>query len=185
MFLIYDNFNFGYYDNSLDILYLICILFGLYTILNKNPIISIFFLIGLFSSISCYLFLIGFEFIGLSYLLVYIGAVSILFLFILMLINLRISELTTKTTNSLPLAIFSFILFIFILNLNLPINTIDNPEIIYVISLNWDNILINNTQISSIGNILYTNYSLWLIILSVILLLAMVGSIVITLNKNK
>nr|QNS38551.1 NADH dehydrogenase subunit 6 [Paracoccidioides brasiliensis] len=185
MFLIYDNFNFGYYDNYLDILYIICIFFGLYTILNKNPVISIFFLIGLFSSISCYLFLIGLEFIGLSYLLVYIGAVSILFLFILMLINLRISELTSKTTNSLPLAIFSFILFIFILNFNLPINTRDNPEIIYVISLNWDNILINNTHINSIGNILYTNYSLWLIILSVILLLAMVGSIVITLNKNK
>jgi NADH-ubiquinone oxidoreductase chain 6 len=51
------------------------------------------------------------NFIGLSYLLVYIGAVSILFLFILMLINIRISELLHETSNSIPLAIIIGISF--------------------------------------------------------------------------
>jgi NADH-ubiquinone oxidoreductase chain 6 len=49
--------------------------------------------------------MLGINFIGLSYLLVYVGAVSILFLFILMLINVRISELVTNNSNSIPLAI--------------------------------------------------------------------------------
>ena len=79
----------GYSEISLDIVYVVAILLGTLVIISKNPIISVLFLIGLFLSISCYLILTGLNFIGLSYLLVYVGAVSILFLFILMLINVR------------------------------------------------------------------------------------------------
>ena len=57
---------------------------------------SVLFLIGLFSTISAYLILAGVNFIGISYVLVYVGAVSILFVFILMLINIRISELLKR-----------------------------------------------------------------------------------------
>jgi NADH-ubiquinone oxidoreductase chain 6 len=68
-------------------------------------------LILLFSSISCYLIFIGIKFIGISYLLVYVGAVSILFIFILMLINIRISELTVDTNNNIALAIITIFAF--------------------------------------------------------------------------
>src|SRR5918992_6104437 len=95
----------GYNEISLDIIYIFAILLGTLVIISKNPVISVLFLIGLFLSISCYLILTGLNFLGLSYLLVYIGAVSILFLFILMLINVRISELLTDSINSIPLAI--------------------------------------------------------------------------------
>lgn len=87
------------------------ILCAILVIINKNPIVSVLFLIGLFVLISGYLMLIGMNFIGISYLLVYIGAVSILFLFILMLINIRISEIQTESNNSLPLAIIISISF--------------------------------------------------------------------------
>jgi NADH-ubiquinone oxidoreductase chain 6 len=122
MFFFFDYLNNGYRDEFLDILYIICIIFSLYTIVSKNPVVSIFFLIGLFLSISCYLFFIGLEFIGLSYLLVYVGAVSILFVFILMLINIRISELLSDSNNYLPLAMLSVILFLYILGQNIPYN---------------------------------------------------------------
>lgn len=89
----------------------ISIYFGIKTITSKNPIVSILFLIGLFFFISLYLIYIGLGFIGLSYLLVYIGAISILFLFILMLINIRTSELLTDNYNSIPLAIITIVLF--------------------------------------------------------------------------
>ena len=69
-------------------------------------------LIALFAYISFYLIIIGLSFIGLSYLIVYIGAVSILFLFILMLINIRTSELQSNTSNSIPLAIIIGIIII-------------------------------------------------------------------------
>ena len=66
----------------LDILIIISIFSGIFIIITKNPIVSVLYLILLFSSISCYLIFIGMKFIGLSYLLVYVGAVSILFIFI-------------------------------------------------------------------------------------------------------
>ena len=173
------------------------ILFGLFVIISKNPIISVLFLIGLFLSISGYLILLGINFIGISYILVYIGAVSILFLFILMLINIRISELLNETNNSIPLAFLSTITFNYTIYHILPYNiTTFNSYIIninnifydiynniglnnvkYIFYNTWEGSLIENTDIIAIGNIIYTNLFIWLIISLLILLLAMVGAI--------
>jgi NADH-ubiquinone oxidoreductase chain 6 len=60
----------------------------------------------------------------------------------------------------------------------------DKNEIAFVTSKLWDGNLAEVTHISSLGNILYTNYSIWLIITSIILLLAMVGAIVITIKQK-
>jgi NADH-ubiquinone oxidoreductase chain 6 len=103
--------NNGYLTEILDFISFISILCGILVVIFKNPIFSVLFLIGLFVSIAGYLVLLGLDFIGIAYLLVYVGAVSILFLFILMLINVRISDLLSGTSNSLFLAIFIAILF--------------------------------------------------------------------------
>jgi NADH-ubiquinone oxidoreductase chain 6 len=184
----------GYKEVTLDLLYVVAILFGILVIISKNPIVSVLFLIGLFLCISCYLILTGLNFIGLSYLLVYIGAVSILFLFILMLINVRISELLTDSINSIPLAILIGSFFNYFINNVLPSMMITYNNILYyfvtdsrlahVTSVSWDGYLAETSHITSIGNILYGNYSIWLIITSIILLLAMVGAIVITLKPQ-
>lgn len=68
-------------------------------------------LIGLIGSISIYLILIGLTFIGLSYIIIYLGAVSILFLFIVMLIDIRISELQNDNRDSMPLALYIGLIF--------------------------------------------------------------------------
>src|SRR3984885_15854319 len=106
LFILNETYTNGYRVEILDIISLFAILCGIFVIISKNPIVSVLFLIGLFLSISCYLILLGMNFIGISYLLVYVGAVSILFIFILMLINVRISELSSETGNSLPLSAF-------------------------------------------------------------------------------
>jgi NADH-ubiquinone oxidoreductase chain 6 len=111
LFLLNESFTNGLNNVLLNFISIISILCGIFVIITKNPIISVLFLIGLFLSISGYLMMLGINFIGLSYLLVYVGAVSILFLFILMLINVRISELITDTSNSIPLAILIGIFF--------------------------------------------------------------------------
>jgi len=220
VYVIREIFTNGYKGEFLDILSLIAILCGILVIITKNPIVSVLFLIGLFLSISGYLMTLGLNFIGLSYLLVYVGAVSILFLFILMLINVRISELLSDTSNSLALAIIIAISFYYPVNELLPyskgafnsnslyLNNIldniyfnnisdylkenfvygtelDSGEISFVTSNNWDGNLSESSHITSIGNIMYTSYSIWLILTSIILLLAMVGSIVITIKKKK
>src|ERR1700712_2456497 len=100
---------FSYY--SLIILEILIIIFSIFIIISRNPIISVLYLIGLFLLISIYLIIIGLVFIGLSYLLVYVGAVSILFLFILMLIDIRVSELQTENNNSILLSILISILY--------------------------------------------------------------------------
>ncbi len=212
LFTLYETYTNGYKTEILDIISLFAILCGILVIVSKNPIVSVLFLIGLFANISCYLIMLGLSFIGLSYLIVYIGAVSILFLFILMLINIRISELQSDTSNSIPLALtiaisFNYPIFqllpydIAILNNNFNLNNIlyyisfnqeikkanvnkFNEDIYFVTSKMWDGNLIENSHITSIGNIMYTNYNMWLILASLILLLAMIGAIVITIKQK-
>ena len=210
--LINDYITNGFKVEFLDILYIISILFGVFTIISRNPVVSVLFLIGLFVNVAGILILSGINYLGLSYILVYVGAISILFLFILMLINIRISELLSETNNDIPLAILTVLLFYYIIGQVLPCNLTDktiisslsnrltglynieisnessivnlNQEIGYVSSKGWDNSLIEFTQITGIGNLMYTNYSIWLIISSVILLLGMVGAIIITIKQK-
>lgn len=113
LFVISENFTNGFRADNLDFISIVSTLCGVFVIISKNPIVSVLFLIGLFVCISAYLLILGINFIGLSYLLVYVGAVSILFLFILMLINVRISELLDNTSNSIPLAIIISVSFIY------------------------------------------------------------------------
>jgi len=105
LFLLNEIYTNGYTDIILDIISILAVISGICVIISKNPIVSVLHLIALFAYVSLYLIIIGLNFIGLSYLIVYIGAVSILFLFILMLINIRTSELQSNTSNSIPLTI--------------------------------------------------------------------------------
>ncbi len=204
LFALNETFINGYTNNFLDIVSIFAIFSGILVLISKNPIVSVLFLISLFGNIAIYLNLIGLNFIGLSYLIVYIGAVSILFLFILMLINIRLSELQNNTMNSIPLAIIIIISLIYTIFKGLPynlstINTYDNIlnsnlykdksthidyNISFSLSNGWDNNIIEFNHISTIGSIIYTSHNIWLIITSFILLLAMVGAIAITINKK-
>jgi NADH-ubiquinone oxidoreductase chain 6 len=197
LYIVIEKFS-GFFAGFLDIIVVVSFLSGIFTIIAKNPIVSVLYLISLFASISLYLIVVGMVFIGLSYLLVYVGAVSILFLFILMLINIRVSELINETNNNIPLAILAIIILFVPLssslpdynipsyknNINLNNGLIDKEQLIYVSSNNWDGTIFDISDIASIGNIMYTSYSVWLILTSVILLLAMVGSIVITIKQK-
>lgn len=129
-----------------------------------------------------------------------------------MLINIRISELQSNTSNSIPLAIAIAISFNYPLfqllpyniaifnnysnlnnilynislnqdNLKVDINTYDE-NIQFVTSNIWDGNLTENSHITSIGNVMYTNYNMWLILASLILLLAMIGAIIITIKSS-
>lgn len=193
LFILNELYTNGYKFQILDMISIFGVFCAISVIINKNPIISVLFLIGLFASISCYLIMLGLSFIGLSYLIVYIGAVSILFLFILMLINIRISELQSDTNNSIPLTIIIGISLSYSLFQGLPydsnlklqaLDTSKNQDLFFTTSKMWDGNLAESNHITTIGNIMYTNYNIWLIIASFILLLAMVGAIIITIKQK-
>lgn len=200
LFVLNDVFN-GFWLGFLDLLTIVSIVLGIFIIVTKNPVISVLYLILLFSSIAGYLILIGVKFIGISYLLVYVGAVSILFLFILMLINIRVSELIGETKNNIPLALMTILTLVVLFTTVLPAvsvkpvrvgqevytflqSIVNANNLQYVTSKNWEGNLVDSTDIISIGNIMYTSYSIWLLITSIILLLAMVGAIVITIKQK-
>lgn len=186
----------GFFVYFLNVITSFSLISAIFVVIVKNPIYSVLFLISLFVEIAVYLIFIGLNFLGLSYLLVYVGAVSILFLFILMLINIRVSELIEDTNNNIPLAVLVILAFFLPLSNILPnsqkntnIFTLDllleKKEIKYVSSNYWEGVITDTSDITSIGQVMYTNYNIWLIITSLILLLAMVGSIVITLRQKE
>lgn len=129
IFLLNDFITNGFLIEFADVFYILSIIFGVFTIISRNPIVSVLFLIGLFVNISGLLILVGLNFMGLSYILVYVGAVSILFLFILMLINIRISEFLSENNNNIPLGVLTVLLFYYIIGQVLPSNLTDNTII--------------------------------------------------------
>ncbi|OJJ65422.1 hypothetical protein ASPBRDRAFT_60446 [Aspergillus brasiliensis CBS 101740] len=165
-----------------DFIYIISILFGIFTIISRNPIVSVLFLIGLFVNIAGLLILVGYDYIGLSYILVYVGAVSILFLFILMLINIRISELVSETNNDIPLAVITVLLFYFIIGQVIPSNLTDNT---IVTSLSNSFSEVYNVQLDNeILNIIDLKQEIAYASSKIILLVGMVGAIVITIKQK-
>lgn len=195
-----------------DIVSIAAIISAILVITSKNPVISVLFLISVFVNAAAYLIILGIGFIGISYLIVYIGAVTVLFLFVIIMLNLRITELNSITNNytkNLPLGTILGSIFLFELVQIIPYNNNNSyVSVIYISIINFINTLfynnnnninqvhslfnINNAdtlfqnfiQIQSIGFNLYTISAIWLIIASIILLLALLGPIVLSLNKT-
>ena len=105
----------------LDLLAFGAVLSGIFVITAKNPVISVLFLISVFINVAGYLVLLGVAYLGLAYLIIYVGAIAILFLFVIMMLNLRLVELIDtgqEYTQNLPLgAIIGSLFFFEILSL--------------------------------------------------------------------
>lgn len=197
----------------LDLLAFGSVLSGILVITSRNPIISVLFLISVFVNVACYLILLGISFIGLTYVIIYVGAVAILFLFIVIMINVKLVEIQSHrvdTSNSYPLAFIISTIFLMsildlsaismysyvfqsfdFLNFGVPINEKEQlfqsgKNLLSTIfgSIFWDNNSFSLNQIESLGNMLYTSHSMWILILSVVLLLAMIGAIVLCANPR-
>lgn len=100
----------------LDVLAFGAVLSGILVITAKNPVISVLFLIAVFINVAGYLVLLGVAYLGLAYLIIYVGAIAILFLFVIMMLNLRLVELIDtgqEYTQNLPLGAIIGSLFFF------------------------------------------------------------------------
>ena len=140
------------------------LLSGVLTITAKNPVISVIYLIFTFVLAAGYLILIGIQFIGISYIIVYVGAIAVLFLFVIMLINIKLSEITevsNQYTKNLPLAFAIGSLFLYVMYSIIPFNFNNVPALFFAFGaelrsqlniINYYNLLANNTQIIEGGN---------------------------------
>lgn len=126
------------------------LLSSVFSITSKNPVISVIFLISTFVSGAGYLILIGINFVGISYIIVYVGAIAVLFLFVIMMINIKLTDILetgSQYTKNLPLAIAIGSLFIFIIFSIIPYNYNNVPAI----SIFLDKMTYLNTLLVAFG----------------------------------
>jgi len=163
---------------------LIAIVSAIMVIASKNTVHSVFFLILDFISISCLFIMIGAEFLGMIMLIVYVGAVAVLFLFVVMMLNVaqqndELFETPTRYTH-LPIGLIISLVIFFELIIVVG-GWKYKPDLVSVNSIKLDP---NITNTHSIGNILYTEYIHLFQLSGMILLVAMIGAIVLTFKKR-
>jgi NADH-quinone oxidoreductase subunit J len=140
-------------------------------IFSKNPVNSVLFLVLAFLNSTFLFILIGAEFVGIILAIVYIGAVAILFLFVVMMLDIQITTLMFNIKRYIPLALlFAGVIL---------------AEIIYLTVFkssksNLNEIVRSSNNTEEIGNVLYTKYFIDFQLSGVVLLLAMIGAIVLT-----
>lgn len=165
-------------------LFLISILVSaLGVIFSRNVIQSVLFLILVFFLCSLLFIYLGADFIGLIILIVYIGAIAVLFLFVVMMLNVRVLELASTFSIYLPLAIFLSIIF-FSLIIIIYYNSLYIIEFSNILTYtNWP--IFNNIKIIAIGQLLFNESYILFIGATLLLFVAMIGVIILTLNKKE
>ena len=163
----------------------IAIVSAIMVTVSRNTVHSVFFLILDFISISCLFIMIGAEFVGMIMLIVYVGAVAVLFLFVVMMLNVSLQKnewfAAERGSSHIPVGILVSIIIFF--------------ELIIVVggwkfkpNLNPDSLDLNfiseKTNTHSIGEVLYTDYIHLFQLSGMILLVAMIGAIVLTFRKR-
>tara|TARA_B100000700_G_scaffold328703_1_gene447453 strand:- start:2310 stop:2942 length:633 start_codon:yes stop_codon:yes gene_type:complete len=163
---------------------IIAIISAIMVIVSRNTVHAVFFLILDFISIACLFIMIGAEFLGMMMLIVYVGAVAVLFLFVVMLMNVTEQKLSwfrgTKKSGHIPIGLI--VGSVILLELIVIVggwkyrDTFSETEF-----LTFDK---NFTNTHAIGSVMYTDYIHLFQISGVILLLAMIGAIVLTYRKR-
>jgi len=152
---------------------------------SRNTVHSVFFLILDFISVSCLFIMIGAEFIGMIMLIVYVGAVAVLFLFVVMMLNVAQQKnqwfVTEKSSSHLPVGLIVSIIIFF--ELIIVIGGWKYKSDLIVSSSNLD-VSSNTTNTHAIGEVLYTDYIHLFQLSGMVLLVAMIGAIVLTFRKR-
>ena len=162
----------------------IAILSAIMVTVSRNTVHSVFFLILDFISVSCLFIMIGAEFLGMIMLIVYVGAVAVLFLFVVMMLNVveQKNTLFESVADGKHIPIGLLISLIIFFEIIIVIGGWKyKPDLLNSISLNISPELTNT---HSLGYVLYTDYIHLFQLSGIILLVAMVGAIVLTFRKR-
>ena len=160
---------------------IIAVFSAVMVVVSKNAVYSVFFLILDFISVSCLFIMIGAEFLGMIMLIVYVGAVAVLFLFVVMMLNVSFTKVKEGFSTHLPIGLLvSLIVFLEILVVLGGWKYKDDVVTTSSIVLKQN---ITNTE--ALGNLLYTDYIYLFQIAGMILLVAMIGAIVLTFRKRE
>jgi len=163
---------------------LIAIISAIMVTVSKNTVHSVFFLILDFISISCLFIMIGAEFLGMIMIIVYVGAVAVLFLFVVMMLNVAQQKnqwfSAKESSKHIPVGLIISVIIFFELMIVVG-GWKYKPDLVTVMSLTVDK-EITNTH--AIGYVLYTDYIHIFQLSGMILLVAMIGAIVLTFRQR-
>lgn len=197
--------SFQYATTVCNLIATVSVVSALLVITVSNPVSSVLWLITSFVAVACYLVTAGMTYMGLSYVIVYVGAISILFLFVVMILNMTSRDMTpTSTThttrNTAPLAVLIVLMtawglipltstadftipttLIGVLNLPILIGISTDMTILSAgtdiinqwSSIDFDHSVSGLNQVQVLGITLYTSGAVWLILVSILLILAM------------
>ena len=158
----------------------VCVASALAVIIARNPVRSVLFLILSFCSAAALFILLGAEFLGLILIVVYVGAVAVLFLFVVMMLDIDFAELRLGLLRHLPvgglvgLVLLTELVLVLLISLAPGVTTPTAPAPPLDVTPNTN----------AIGEILYTDYFFFFQVAGVILLVAMIGAIVLTLRPS-
>ena len=163
----------------------IAVLSALLLTISKNTIYSVFFLILVFVTVSILFIMIGAEFLGMIMLIVYVGAVAVLFLFVVMMLNVseKITEHTSRKGLINNISVGSIVGIIIFLELLVVVGGWKYKE--NFVPLSNANLNSNLSNTHALGEILYTDYIHIFQIAGMILLVSMIGAITLTFRKRE
>jgi NADH-quinone oxidoreductase subunit J len=157
---------------------------GLVVITARNPIHSVLFMILVFINVVFILFFLEAEFLALTFVIVYVGAVAVLFLFVVMMLNIKITELNKELVHYFPIGGIVGFIFLFNIFLIMLINGISSPLNFSLINqysyMDWFDFIDSPNNMEVIGQLVYTHQVYFFILSGLVLLVAMVGAIVLT-----
>lgn len=156
--------------------------FAIAVTVSRNPIHSIGALIGVVLNFVFLLICLEAEYLALTFVAVYLGAVVVLFLFIVMMLNIKGINYNKEIIYSLPIGfLLGIVLTVFILFSFLGyINNEGIIEYFKPIYQNWYSLFVNVSDIELFGSILYMDYAPCLLIVGIVLLIAMIGGVILT-----
>jgi NADH-quinone oxidoreductase subunit J len=163
---------------------IIAVISAIMVTVSKNTVHSVFFLILDFISISCLFIMIGAEFLGMIMLIVYVGAVAVLFLFVVMMLNVAQQKnqwfASQESSSHIPVGlIISAIIFF---ELIIVVSGWKYKPDLFDLNNSLNNLGVSNTH--SLGQVLYTDYIHVFQLSGMILLVAMIGAIVLTFRQR-
>ncbi len=175
-------------SNTLFLLFSSFLVFSaLMVVFSKHPVFSLLFLVGCFLFSSVLLFLLECEFLALLFIVIYVGAIAILFLFAIMMLESKAVDLSKNIIKCLPVG-FLFIIFFLIPLLNeitSQFNGILLEKSFYVNNYqNWYDLIDSITDAEVYGHILYSYFVLHFLIAGLILLLVLIGVVYLTNTYN-
>jgi len=166
----------------------ILLLSSLLIIVEINSIYSILLLVLSFVIATSLLFLLESEFMALIFIIIYVGAISVLFLFVIIMLNIKITSSIKDILKYFPIGNFLGLVFLieilFIIFDNFKTNYYTD-SFLFNFNINWFYKLDYITDLKALGQILYTHYVLQFLVAGAILLIAVIGAVILTLSPRK